>query len=145
MVTGRNARAIARLAGLVTIAWTLVIAPLAVRAAGPFDGSVPLLCAPTELMECAPGGDCQKRTAEDINLPPFLDLDVKAQVLAAADGSRRTAPIQRVERANGHLIVQGGQEGRAWSLVIEEATGKLSAGVLDQQGVFAVFGACTTR
>jgi hypothetical protein len=145
MTTQRTTKTIALAAGLLTVASAVPMAPVSARAAGPFDGSVPLLCAAIDLMECAAGGECQRRTAEDVNLPRLLTLDFKAQSLVAADDSNRTAPIQRVERVNGRLILQGGQEGRAWSVVIEEATGKLSAGVVDQQGAFAVFGVCTTR
>jgi hypothetical protein len=144
MTTPRTTKTLAGLMGLLVIGSALLVAPVTTRAAGPFDGSVPLLCAAIDLMECSAGGECQRRTAEDINLPRFLNVDFKAQSLASADDNR-TAPIQRVERMNGRLILQGGQEGRAWSLVIEEATGKLSAGVVDQEGAFAVFGACTTR
>jgi hypothetical protein len=144
MTAQRTTKTIAELLGLLTIASTLLVAPVTTRAGGPFDGSVPLLCAAIELMECLAGGECQRRTAEEVNLPRFLTLDFKAKSLAAADNSR-TAPIQRVERMNGRLILQGGQEGRAWSIVVEEATGTLTAGVVDQQGAFAVFGACTTR
>jgi hypothetical protein len=144
MTTPRTTKTLAGLMGLLVIGPGLLVAPVTTRAAGPFDGSVPLLCATIDLMECSAGGECQRRTAEDINLPRFLNVDFKAQSLVSADGNR-TAPIQRVERMNGRLILQGGQEGRAWSIVIEEATGKLSAGVVDQEGAFAVFGACTTR
>jgi hypothetical protein len=105
MTTQRITKTLTAQAGLLTI--VLGIAPVTTQAAGPFDGSVPLLCAPIELMECAAGGECQRRTAEDVNLPRFLTLDFKAQSLAAADDSKRTAPIQRVERVNGRLILQG--------------------------------------
>ncbi len=145
MTTRKMTRTVAAWAGGLTVASALVVAPAATQAAGPFDGSAPLLCAAIDLVECAAGGECQKRTAEDVNLPRFINFDFKGQTLAAADGSNRTAPIQRVERVNGRLILQGGQEGRAWSVVIDEATGSLSAGVVDRQGAFAVFGACTTR
>jgi hypothetical protein len=40
--------------------------------------------------------------------------------------------------------MHGGQGGRSWSAVIEGETGRLSAGVVDHEGGFLVFGACTT-
>jgi hypothetical protein len=39
--------------------------------------------------------------------------------------------------------MHGGQEGRAWSLVIAGDTGHTSAGVVDHNFAFLVFGACT--
>ena len=122
-----------------------LVGPASAPAAGPFDGSVPLLCAVTDVMECGPAGDCQRRSVEAVNLPPFLVVDVSAQSIAAGDGSNRTAPIQRIERADGRVILQGGQEGRAWSAVVAADTGKLSAGVVDQQGAFVLFGACAPK
>ncbi len=135
----QTARAVA-LAGL------MITAPaVASGAGGPFDGTVPLLCAPTEVQECGTGTDCQRRTIEAVNLPPFIAIDFKGQSLSTADGRTRTAPIQRVERVDGRLILQGGQEGRAWSVVIAGDTGKLSAGVVDEHGAFVMFGSCTAR
>jgi hypothetical protein len=127
------------------LAAAILLAPVPAPAAGPFDGSVPLLCAVQDVMECGPGGDCQRRTLDAVNFPPFLVVDVGAQSMAADDGSNRTAPIQHIERADGRVILQGGQMGRAWSAVIAQDTGRLSAGVLDQQGAFVLFGACTKR
>jgi len=46
-------------------------------------------------------------------------------------------------RVDGLLIVQGGEEGRGWSATIDEETGRMSAGVVGPDHVFAVFGACT--
>jgi len=140
MTTPRTATAIA--AAMVMSA--LLLSPLPAPAAGPFDGSVPLLCAVIESMECEQGEGCEKRTLEEINLPRFLNVDFKARLLAAADDSRST-PIQRVERVDGHVILQGLQGARAWSFAIEEATGGLSAVILDQRDAFTVFGACTRR
>ena len=115
------------------------------EAAGPYDGSVPLVCAPFDIMECEPGGQCPRRTAEEVNLPPFIHVDLKAKTMAAADDSGRTAPIPQVDRMGGRTLLHGGHEGRAWSTVIEVDTGKLSAGVVEQQGAFVIFGACTAR
>ena len=124
------------------VAGVTVSAPLA--AADKFDGSVPLLCAAIDVMECGPGGDCQRRSAEAVNLPALIRINVGDKAIKAAHGGERSTPILRVERANGRLILQGGQEGRGWSMVINEETGKLAASVVDEQVSFAVFGACTT-
>ena len=88
-------------------------------------------------------GACNRRTAEEVNLPQFIHVDLKAK-LAAADGSR-SAPIPQIDQTGGRTILHGGQVGRAWSMVIEGDTGKLSAGVVEREGAFVVFGACTPR
>jgi hypothetical protein len=133
------------LAALVVLAAGALLTPPPARAAGPFDGSVPLLCAVIDVMECGAGGECKRRGVEAVNLPQFLLVDVAAQSVAAGDGSNRSAPIQRLERADGRVILQGGQEGRAWSAVIARDTGKLTAGVVDHESAFVLFGACAAR
>lgn len=111
--------------------------------AAPFDGSVPLICAAIDVMECSAGGECHRRTAEGVNLPRFIKLDFAKKTMSGAGADQRTAPIASFERANGRIIMHGGQEGRAWSLVIDGGTGNMSAGVVDHEFAFLVFGACT--
>jgi hypothetical protein len=48
------------------------------------------------------------------------------------------------KRENGKLILQGIEDGRGWSLVIVEETGKMSATIAGDQVGFVVFGNCTT-
>jgi hypothetical protein len=40
------------------------------------------------------------------------------------------------------LLLQGHQDGRGWTLVIERANGALSATVADAEGGFMLTGAC---
>jgi len=124
------------------LAVLLAVLPAPVAAAS-FDGSVPLICAVSEVQECSAGGECHRRTAEGVNLPRFIKLDFTNKTMSATVGEPRTAPIASFERSNGRIIMHGGQEGRAWSLVIGGDDGHLSAGVVDQSFAFLVFGACT--
>ena len=118
--------------------------PGAARAAVPIDGSTPLLCAVTEVQECEPGAACQRRTPEQVNLTPFLRIDPKAKRVATGDADGRSAPIHELAQADGRLLMHGGQEGRSWSAAIQGDTGRLSVGVVDDEGGFLVFGTCTT-
>jgi hypothetical protein len=111
--------------------------------AASFDGSVPLMCAAIEILECSAGGECHRRTAENVNLPRFIKLDFAKKMMSGAGADQRTAPINSFERSNGRIIMHGGQEGRAWSLVIDGGNGNMSAGVVDHDFAFLVFGACT--
>jgi hypothetical protein len=116
----------------------------AASAAVPLDGSTPLLCAVTEVQECEPGAACQRRTPEQVNLTPFLRIDPGAKRVTTGDATGRTAPIHELAQADGRLLMHGGQEGRSWSAAIQGDTGRLSVGVVDHEGGFLVFGACTT-
>jgi hypothetical protein len=108
-----------------------------------FDGSVPLLCAPIEVVDCEFGGKCFTGNAESVDLPQFVKVNFKEKVLTAVDDPSRTTPIAYTERNNGRLIMHGGQNGRGWTILISEETGKLSATISEEGVGFIVFGACT--
>lgn len=122
----------------------LSLVPSTVLAAK-YDGSVPLLCAAIEVLECAAGAECHGGDAESVNLPPFVKIDVPQKVLSTTEAAaeQRTTPIRHVEHLDGQLILQGGESRRAWSLIIAEGTGKLTATITDDQIGFVIFGACT--
>jgi hypothetical protein len=116
-----------------------------VWAAAPYDGSVPLLCAALTIQECGnASGECHPRRAEEVNIPPFVKIDVAQKTIASTGVESRQAAIQRLEHADGRLVLQGGQGGRSWSMVIGEETGQMSASVVDDEVGFVIFGACTS-
>src|SRR5215470_954469 len=135
----RRGAALAILAALV-----LHAAPRDAAAAGAYDGSRPMLCVPITINECRSSGECRRVTADSINLPQFLKVDVTAQKVHSEETSR-ASPIRNVEHLNGRLIVQGGQDGRGWTLAISEQTGKMSATISSDGEGFVVFGACTPQ
>jgi hypothetical protein len=126
------------------LAICLILVPSTVLAAQ-YEGSVSLLCAVIEVRECAAGGECQRGDAESVNLPPFVKIDVAQKVLSTTEtaAEQRTTPIRHVEYLDGQLTLQGGEGRRAWSLIIAEGTGKLTATITDDQVGFVIFGACT--
>jgi len=111
-----------------------------------FDGSKPLICAVIEDFDCIPGDECLSGTAESINIPQFLRIDFKEKTITGTrqSGEVRSVEIGRMERVDGKVIFQGIQDGKAWSMVITEATGKMTITAADDQVGFVVFGACTT-
>jgi hypothetical protein len=115
--------------------------------AGDFDGSKPLICATIETLECEPGGKCHKGTAESIDIPQFLKINFKKKIISGTgeDGTVRTTKIENISRIPGKLIIQGVQEGRAWSSVISEVTGKMTLSASDDQLGFVVFCACIPK
>lgn len=115
--------------------------------AGDFDGSKPLVCAVIETFECGPTGECLPGTAEDIGIPQFLKTNFKKKTISGTlkSGEVRTTTIKNMERSNGNLILQGVQNGKGWSVVIIEATGKMTVTASDGQVGFVVFGACTPQ
>jgi hypothetical protein len=67
------------------------------------------------------------------------------KIISATEESNRTdvSVIKNFERVDGRLILQGAENGRAWSIVIFEENGKMSATISDEEAGFVVFGACT--
>ena len=123
---------------------SLACAGAGATSAADFDGSKTLLCVPGEAVDCLPRGDCQQRTPDDLGLPRFITVDFKRKSLSGktANGEVKTA-IQNVREVNGKQILQGAENGRGWSIVIDEQTGDMSAAIADQQAGFVLFGSCT--
>ena len=118
----------------------LVILPSAVPAA-PLDGSAPMLCALTSVVECPRSGNCERSTTEEAAVPPFVRINVQQRLLSSVDGGR-TSPIASFQRANGRLMLQGMQNERVWGAVIDEGTGQMSATVGEDDGAIVISGAC---
>ena len=126
------------------LVWCLIWAiPLSVGA-GDFDGSEKLVCAVTVTYECLSMGGCLSGTAESIDIPQFVEIDFENKSIRSLAGVEpvRNTTIARSARADGKLVLQGMQRGRAWSLVLNETSGKIVLTATDDQFGFVVFGAC---
>lgn len=120
--------------------------------ASDFDGSNPLICAVIDVMECQPGGKCQQVTAEEVGVPLFSKIDFKKKEISAtlADGTKKSSTIERFEKVDGKIIIQGAEDGIegvrdgvGWSLAIAEDTGKTVLTASGDEVGFVIFGACT--
>ena len=128
--------------GMLLAASILCLVSSPAGAAGKHDGSAPLLCVPIGVTECGAEGECKRGTAESVNLPQFIRVDLKAMTIRSEE-QKRDSPIKTVEHMNGKLILQGTQGERGWTMLIDEDTGRLSATVTADGEGFVVFGACT--
>jgi len=103
------------------------------------------LCTTNEATACFEGAECVKSFPFELNIPQFVAVDLAKKTLSTTEASfeSRVTPIRHFDRAEGLLVLQGLEEGRAFSMVIDEVTGFLSATVTtDGMGV-TLFGACT--
>jgi len=130
-------------AGLcVVVACLSISSPVA--AAGKYDGSVPMLCAITSMVECTADGKCERSAPEaGNNLPTFLRVDLKGGALTANDGSGRKTIIKNSIVVDGQLMLQGAENRKAWNMVIGSETGRWGGSVVEDDGSFAIFGSCT--
>jgi len=129
---------------IILTVFLLLLAPSLVPASD-FDGIKPLICALKDDFECGPDG-CERVTSEAINLPQFLRLNFKdKQITTVREGVQaRTTKMDRADSLGSHLFLQGLENNLAWSLVIDQAAGKMVLTVAGDQVGFVVFGACTT-
>lgn len=123
-----------------------------VVAAGDFDGTKPMLCASTSVIECAPVAGCMQVTPESIAAPQFLRIDAKAKRVKTmrGGGDKRSTDIERVEHVDGKLIMQGAEDGvegvrdgLGWTMAIAGDSGKMVLTASGDQVAFIIFGACT--
>ena len=70
----------------------MALSPWAAFAA-PLDGSAPMLCSIHQVLDCE-ADNCERTTAEEAKVPPFVRIDVQRRVLSSVDGAR-TSPIAR--------------------------------------------------
>jgi hypothetical protein len=110
-------------------------------AAAPIDGKHDLMCQPQHVAQCDQTAVCATVALQDVELPPQLRVSFEQKKLSAPE-SERTSPIHSVEIDPAVLVVQGSQNGRGWSMVIDRATGSLSGTIADAEGAFIVAGTC---
>ncbi|HEX7217257.1 MAG TPA: hypothetical protein VF578_23810, partial [Methylomirabilota bacterium] len=113
-------------------------------AAGKYDGSKPMLCAVTAVSECTKDGACERSAPQEgNNLPGFVRVDVKAKLLTDNDVSGRKTEIKSSAIVDNQLMLQGAENGKAWSIVIASDSGIFGSSVVEDDGLFAIFGRCT--
>jgi hypothetical protein len=105
------------------------------------------ICSAGSVSVCCDDGQCASGTAAEVGVPQFIEVDVVQKRVNTTKASKlnRASPIENVKRANGQIVLQGVENGRAYSLAIQEKTGWLSAAVAVEDagcGVTA-FGWCT--
>jgi len=104
-----------------------------------------ILCATNKIMLCFEDGECLEIMPQDVDMPQFIVVDIKKKLLSTtrASGENRTTKVKNFERADGKLIMQGVELGRAYSILIGESTGFMTASVARDGFTVSAFGACT--
>ncbi|HEY4646682.1 MAG TPA: hypothetical protein VIH25_10420 [Steroidobacteraceae bacterium] len=120
----------------------LVAGPMA---ADDLTGADRFLCSAVQATQCTAQGECTSGPPWNLQFPQFLEIDLKQGVLAttAASGENRSTPILSKERAEGRIVLQGMQLGRAFSMVIGEQSGQAAVAIAAEGMTVTVFAACT--
>lgn len=108
-------------------------------------GADKILCAGVQATYCDTTGECEIGMPWLWNMPEFVEIDFEAKMVSttqAVERIRRT-PIRTLERANGEIYLQGVENARAFSFVIDEASGVASIAIAADGMTISVFAACT--
>jgi len=104
-----------------------------------------LLCSVVEVQACFESTECMKVMPWELNIPQFVIVDLKKKLISTtnASGENRSSPIRTLERSGQSIVLQGIEEGRAFSFNIDKKTGILTVAVARDGLTTSVFGACT--
>ncbi len=111
-----------------------------VAAAEDFDGSVTLICSSIEAIDCVPGKPCVKDLPETIGAPQFLRINFDRQEII---GTKRISPILRMDKDDEQIYLYGTELNMGWVVTLERLNGHFSASLVNKDGAFVIFGACT--
>lgn len=131
---------------MIFMLFSIFVIPVSVTASD-YDGSKPLIAAVTETYECTPGKDCLRGTAESINIPQFLKINFKDNVIHGedSDGIEQRSDIKNIIEMDDTLILQAVQNSRGWSMVINKTTGKFTITASGDLAGYVIFGACLSK
>jgi hypothetical protein len=109
------------------------------------SGATQLLCASAEATFCTEDGECVVEPPWSFGIPQFIEVDLDARRLSTTRASNlnRSTPIEHLVRSEGTIVFHGYENGRAFSWVINEKTGHVTAAIAVDGMAVAVFGACT--
>jgi len=128
-------------AGLTTA--SLVVAVPAAHA-DDLTGASRFLCSVVSVGRCDIDG-CADDTPDGALIPQFGIVDLGAKLLSTtpASGQNRSTPIETLRREGGLIVLQGLENGRAFSFVIAEKSGSASVAIAREELVLAVSAVCT--
>ena len=103
------------------------------------------LCSTSQLVVCFEDAECLTMLPGDVNVPQFVVVDTKKKLISTtkASGENRSTPIRTLQREDSAIFLQGIEDGRASSFVIDEQTGLVTVAVSRNGLTVSVFGACT--
>ena len=104
-----------------------------------------MICASGQAQICLATGECYAATPWELSVPDFVIIDTRKGTISTtkASGLNRSTEFTKSERKEGLIHLQGVEGGRAFSFVIHEQTGRMTAAIARDGLSVTVFGACT--
>ncbi|MDX1556108.1 MAG: hypothetical protein R3212_08785 [Xanthomonadales bacterium] len=109
------------------------------------SGADRVICSILDSEVCLAEEGCAPLHHQELNIPQFIRIDARSGVLSTteASGENRQTKADSVTRSDGQLILQGVEEGRAFSIFIDEPSGHATFAAAADALSVAVFAACT--
>ena len=109
------------------------------------SGQRNILCSVLSSDICLVNEGCTTLAPEELNIPQFIRIDAKTGTLSStqASGHNRNTIADSMSRDEGQLILQGFEEGRAFSFYIDEASGRATFASASVGLSVTLFAACT--
>jgi hypothetical protein len=104
-------------------------------------------CSVAEIFECTAVAGCERVSAAQANLPPFVTLDVTQKRLFSGlfgGGEGLFEPGEVYEDQNV-LILHGRHGLLTWTSVVAKDTGQMSMSIANLGKIYAEFGTCTPQ
>jgi hypothetical protein len=104
-----------------------------------------LLCAGVQATYCDTSGECEIGMPWLWNMPNFIEIHLDDRLMRTTEAAHRPrqTPIRTLERSDGEIYLQGVENGRAFSIVIDELTGVASIAIAADGLTVSVFASCT--
>jgi hypothetical protein len=104
-----------------------------------------MVCVAQQVQICIENDSCYTSSTWELNVPEFVVIDLKKKKISTTKASEqnRSTPFTSMSKSEGLIYLQGFEGGRAFSFVIDEATGRLTVAVARDGIAVNVFGACT--
>ena len=109
-----------------------------------FSGKTDAVCSLNQVAGCTHDLTCLKGAAETFDLPAFLFIDKKKNIVRGTDASGEgdVSPILAKEITENSFILQGHENHRGWTIAIDRADGSLSLSSTGPDVNFIITGNC---
>ena len=103
------------------------------------------VCAAAQVQICIEADTCYSASPWELDVPEFVVIDLDKNTISTTEssGDERSTKFSKAAKDEGTIFLQGIEGGRAFSFVIDEATGYMSVAVARDGIVVSVFGSCT--
>lgn len=117
----------------------IALIPAVASAEKGFDGSAPLICASHYVMDLTSPTSVVSGLPGEMGAPEFMRLDFQKKTIT---GAQKTTRILNMTKDNERILLQGTEEGMAWTLALSEADGAMIGSLVDEGGAVVIFGSC---